>query len=110
MWTKEDKLAYQRTYRQRSKVKEKAQTYMRDYQQRPEVKAAKRERDSRPDARAKKRIRNQKQKYGLLWADREKMFGIQNSCCALCQEPLDFNSIDCCTEHCHETGRIRGLV
>jgi hypothetical protein len=52
-------------------------------------------------------------KYGLTWADYESMLAAQDGKCAICNEPGSGGrgiqrllAID----HCHATGRVRGLL
>jgi len=47
-------------------------------------------------------------KYGLKKGDYERLWGLQEGGCALCRKPLveKHTHID----HCHETGRVRGLL
>lgn len=85
--------------------------YRKEYRSRPEVKArlkAKAKlRGSRRDARA----RWLKRKYGLSLADMDRLIIAQQGRCAICCRPFgparkDLEHID----HCHTTGKIRGLL
>lgn len=57
-----------------------------------------------------------KNEYGISLNDYNKMFKDQNGLCLICEQPE--TSIDhkyktrksLCVDHCHETGKIRGLL
>jgi hypothetical protein len=45
-------------------------------------------------------------RYGLVEADFERMRNEQAGCCAVCDQPTQKFHID----HCHDTGKVRGLL
>lgn len=45
--------------------------------------------------------------YGITYADRDKLYEQQGGCCAICGKDLN-HKYD--TDHCHTTGRVRGLL
>lgn len=49
--------------------------------------------------------RKLKHRYGITLKDFERRLIIQNGLCALCK---DKKAVD--VDHCHETGRVRGLL
>ena len=53
-------------------------------------------------------------KYGLSWDDLLKMLVSQNGCCAICRKGItpdsDAKADQPHIDHCHTTGRIRGLL
>lgn len=51
-------------------------------------------------------------KYGLGLDGYDKLLTSQNSCCALCDLPLPPHSDkrDVHVDHCHRTGKVRGIV
>jgi hypothetical protein len=51
------------------------------------------------------KYRKIKEKYGLSKEDYEYLLEIQDYCCAICKKEKDL-----CIDHCHQTGRIRGLL
>jgi hypothetical protein len=52
------------------------------------------------------RWRSLERKYGLHQHDFETLFTVQRGCCAICWlRPTRFY-----VDHCHETGRVRGLL
>lgn len=57
-------------------------------------------------------IRHLKRTYGLTKEDYNQMLAIQNNNCALCGLPLskELKKTDPCVDHCHNTGKVRGLV
>jgi|DEB0MinimDraft_6_1074348.scaffolds.fasta_scaffold92430_2 hypothetical protein len=47
-----------------------------------------------------------KTKYGLTTEDFSSMILEQNSCCKICNQHMDNPQVD----HCHTTGKVRGLL
>lgn len=47
-------------------------------------------------------------KYGLTKADKVKMYENQNKACAVCKEGVSLSEI--VVDHCHKTGKVRGLL
>lgn len=47
-------------------------------------------------------------KYGLTKADKVKMYENQNETCAVCKEGVSLSEI--VVDHCHKTGKVRGLL
>lgn len=47
-------------------------------------------------------------KYGLTKADKVKMYENQNEACAVCKEGVSLSEI--VVDHCHKTGKVRGLL
>lgn len=45
-------------------------------------------------------------RYGITPEEKAVLFEKQGGCCAICLEPLVKVTID----HCHETGKVRGLL
>ncbi len=58
------------------------------------------------------RARNYRRKYGITIDDYDRMFQEQNGCCALCgRKDAGTNRLaHFAVDHCHETGKIRGLL
>jgi hypothetical protein len=56
-----------------------------------------------PEARFKAKI---KHKYGLAVVDFERMLAEQGGRCAICAETM----AKPCIDHCHSSGRVRGLL
>jgi hypothetical protein len=52
--------------------------------------------------------------YGLGWTDFLKMVEKQKSQCAICKDPIhpigDEQNRACHIDHCHTTGKVRGLL
>lgn len=48
--------------------------------------------------------------YGIDCEDWARMFNAQNGLCAGCSEGLDFTSQGANVDHCHTTGKVRGLL
>jgi hypothetical protein len=47
--------------------------------------------------------------YGITLEDKRDIWKKQDGKCAICKKKLT-ESRDCCIDHCHVTGRIRGLL
>lgn len=73
-------------------------------------------RASYPKNACPKRIRNYDllKSYGISTEDFEKLLTTQNNCCGICginQDSLKTNKKKyLCVDHCHTTGKIRGLL
>jgi hypothetical protein len=46
--------------------------------------------------------------YGITLDEREKIFTKQRGRCAICKNAFDSNALH--TDHCHSTGKVRGLL
>ena len=54
--------------------------------------------------------KNLKKKFGISLVQWDKIFESQNGCCKICDKhQLNFNT-RLCVDHCHKTGKIRGLL
>ena len=72
-------------------------------------KRAQKVRDKNPDKEKVRRRRKKiREKYGLSWETYQKMILEQNNLCKICgkEEQSQVLSVD----HCHGTGKIRGLL
>ena len=49
-------------------------------------------------------------KYGLTKEQWNELLLAQNSCCKICKEHYSKLSSILCVDHCHTTGKIRGLL
>ncbi len=49
--------------------------------------------------------------YGLTVEQRDALLASQDGACALCGRPLrEFKPREANIDHCHETGRVRGIL
>lgn len=64
------------------------------------------------DAEYKEARRNSnfKTKYNLTLEQRQEKLQTQNNACAICQTPLNSHGTYTHTDHCHKTGRVRGIL
>lgn len=63
------------------------------------------------EARKSDRERKRKQNYGLSADDIARLLEQQGGGCALCKTKKPGGRYDVfCVDHCHETGRVRGLL
>jgi len=64
-----------------------------------------------PEFRAKKlaasRRRGLKRRYGISLEEYERLLALQNGACAICRRKTDEML---CVDHCHKTGKVRGLL
>jgi len=63
----------------------------------------------------KRKEKHLKTKYGIDWNKLQNMHEGQDGKCAICRINISITSIksdrtSACVDHCHETGRIRGLL
>lgn len=66
-----------------------------------------------PDGVAKLRDYHLRKKYGISLDDYNRMHEAQNGLCAICGEPEKVyrgSRPELAVDHCHETGRVRGLL
>lgn len=49
-------------------------------------------------------------KYGITLEEWESLFEAQGSVCGLCGSPDPRNKLGWHTDHCHETGKVRGIT
>ena len=72
--------------------------------------ARKNYRDKNPDARRKSHL---KQKFSLTLEDWYSMWNAQEGLCAICSNPMTRKHRGgrcACVDHCHASGRVRGLL
>jgi len=72
-------------------------------------------REQNPEKRQlSEKKRSLKKKYNLDWSDYLVMFEVQDGKCAICNIPLSVHVNEyfpsACVDHCHKTGKIRGLL
>ena len=51
-----------------------------------------------------------KRDFGITLEDYDNMFQNQDGCCAICGEHQDSFKIRLAVDHCHNTGKVRGLL
>lgn len=79
--------------------------------------------DGRRILEAKPEVRNRRlctyltRTYGITLADWDRMYAAQGGCCAACGRPVadryyraDADRPKAATDHCHKTGRVRGIL
>lgn len=67
--------------------------------------------DNLVEERRKDRERKRKQNYGLSAEDIDLLLAQQGGGCALCKTTKPGGRYDVfCVDHCHETGRVRGML
>ena len=60
--------------------------------------------------RVEKRNRNLKSKYGITSQEFDDMAKAQGGCCAICRQPPSGRWRRLVVDHCHSSGRVRGLL
>ncbi|ABQ12475.1 endonuclease VII [Phormidium phage Pf-WMP3] len=58
---------------------------------------------------SRKRQYHYKSRYGLSLSDYNKLFQLQNGCCAVCRNP-QAEGKTLVVDHNHDTGKVRGLL
>lgn len=65
-------------------------------------------------ARTQVNRRQNLSRYGLTPSQYDDLLASQDGCCAICGDPPDPNGVRAASrlhvDHCHETGRVRGLL
>ena len=51
-----------------------------------------------------------KSTYGIDLHEFRRLLAYQNNCCAICGDHVDELNKKICVDHCHKTGKIRGLL
>lgn len=51
-----------------------------------------------------------KKKYGITLEEYNKMYNEQEGCCAICDKHSTESKLSLAVDHCHLTGKIRGLL
>jgi hypothetical protein len=57
-----------------------------------------------------KRSTHLKSKFGITAEQFDEMLQLQNHCCAICMSPTPKGRGTFHVDHCHETGKIRGIL
>jgi hypothetical protein len=60
--------------------------------------------------RSCKQAEQLKHKYNITIQDKQALYARQNGKCKLCQKPIAFDGKGTHIDHCHETGRVRGIL
>ena len=93
--------------------KERSRTYKADpdFKQKRAIYDKKRREMQKTDPAMKNQRRNRdlKYKYGITLEDRHTMYINQNCKCKICNNVFD-NEFDLYVDHCHESGKVRGLL
>lgn len=56
------------------------------------------------------RIGDLRRKYGMTLEDYDELYRRQDGACAICKEPFEAHAIHTHVDHCHSTGRVRGIL
>lgn len=65
---------------------------------------------SKPETRIKKRSTWLEYKYGITLEVWQELFNAQNGRCAICLRHQSEVTMKFHTDHCHKTGKVRGLL
>jgi hypothetical protein len=69
-----------------------------------------RAKNATPEARQKLRSYNIRRKYGMTVEDFDAMLAAQGGGCAICGVAENPDALSLAIDHCHDTGRIRGIL
>lgn len=69
----------------------------------------KRYREKNPEARRRSSRKQTLKQYGLTPAEYDAMLELQDGVCAICRNECSTGQ-SLAVDHCHETGRVRGLL
>jgi len=64
----------------------------------------------KPASKAQRRKWYLKSRYGLEYGEWDLLFLSQGKRCAICDGKNPGNKQGWCTDHCHETGKVRGIL
>lgn len=95
----------------REKNKDHVAEYTREYHSRPEYKEKHRERNRQryqrdPDVFRRTRLIRE---FGITLEQYQLMFAEQDGKCAICRKPCK-SGRQLAVDHCHDTGKVRGLL
>lgn len=68
------------------------------------------ERNSRPEEKRRARENKLRAKYSITLNDYDRMLDEQNHRCRICGRPQGAGGKELVVDHCHTTGRVRGLL
>ena len=106
--TKEKRAAYDK--KRRVEKKELIKETNRLYYLKHKEKIRQKEKEKYHKNKEPSRTVHLKSKYGLTPEKWQEMFDAQQGCCAICQKHQSEFRRKLDTDHCHETGKIRGLL
>lgn len=66
--------------------------------------------NSKTEIKQRARINSLKSLYGVTIEHYNEMLNSQNNCCAICLRPASEFKKRLHIDHCHETGKVRGLL
>lgn len=100
-----------REYNNRPAIRAKKVAYWKTYHKRPEVKHRMHERyHASPEAKEAAWERNLLRRYGMTRAGYYQLLAEQGGGCAICHVEFNESGAKLSVDHCHETGRIRGIL
>jgi len=67
-------------------------------------------RDENPKKKEQSKGQRLKYKFGITLDDYNKMFAEQGGCCAICGDHQSNHQRAFAVDHCHDTGKVRGLL
>lgn len=85
----------------------KRKEYLKMYEQLPKTKERRKKYEAKPESKDAKYVRSLKRFYDLTEEQYDKMFENQNGRCAIC---FGESKIKLSVDHCHKTGKVRGLL
>jgi hypothetical protein len=94
----------------RSTRREKYAAYQRAYYQRNKEKVSAYDRMRKVRDAEKIRARDIKKKYGMTPEVFDALHSSQQGACAICRNPLTTENRGTVVDHCHDTGKVRGLL
>lgn len=94
-WTKEQAKEYSKQYY----YTEQRQTYLKKWNK-----------ENKDKIKLLVRKSQLKNSYNITVEDYDNMFINQNECCAICKQHQSKFKIRLAVDHCHKTGKIRGLL
>jgi hypothetical protein len=107
------KSCYVKEHRQKNPayyVRERAKNQQWRMNNKEHLKLKQRQYTSTPEFKETKRGYLLRYNCGITEADFKKMLDAQGGLCALCKKPPSSHKRNLSVDHCHRTGRVRGLL
>ena len=107
-YSKEEKAIKNKEYHEKNR--EKNLVKMKEYHEKNREKILTSMKDYNANNYEKIRNRSLKYQYGITSDNYNKMFIDQNGCCAICNAHQSEFKKPLSVDHCHTTGKVRGLL
>jgi hypothetical protein len=96
----------------KERLKSLRKSYYKTVMSDPEKRQEKRNRANKYKKARPLWVRNAwlKTKFGITLEDKKKILADQNGACGICKKPLEMTGRDSNVDHCHNSGKVRGVL